>query len=1291
MDLQLGSTPPPLAILPHPPPFPLVVPLPPLHHIDEDEEVHLYNVDEVAAVHTLATMQDVPTHTRMVLPHRNLSTLDPRILRRLPITLDASVAPDQRVIRPLPQRARLLLPPRDRPPTPFPFLDEGILTQARQIQLAMVAAQGAGRGMSRIEEEPMEIEDEGEELLEEGEPQTRPQDIMPRPSPLSHLVPAPTNTESLDSTSPNSTMPRFDPTPEWTPDPVEELARTVVAGTLCAFLTKNELTSETGLENLGLSLGNPAATFPDPLFEAASELGEEFRDNLARLLPDTPTLPHFNHALQMVQLLVPQAQRSELYSRIVAGAVSNVEQLAREAQEQTGAGRIHSWIIFHDALRTAQVLLAERAEEQVEIALNATRVYRFWADKISNELDDAIQTQRLTHQLTHRLLDGEPSTPLDPSSAFSGDWNATVDRAFEREIARAEMSLAAMHLAEDLEDPTMNHSYEGFEDGGVTWDVDEGATQDLGEEGTDDGFGTTVPPSLTRVTRSPSPTTIDPLQVFYSSRPATPSFSFNDHVTDDEFDTSESSGGRISVAEKFFTGSDSFVSVTSHDLVIRDLIDESGELFAQGRLEEARELWYWATRCVVRSVHPPLADPLRSREGSPTGNSPPPPLDDDGHFWGWNLPTEAMGVVEELESSEPGDDSFFERALQTWGYESTPWDRSEVSLPLESIVHSRYLEDSDDSSTNQARELVAQQTAASPYPQFGASLRIPTNPPFDYRPYVATALVPPPPAVEYPAPSKGKERADDKRPWYRADAGYTVNNPTWTHFPSQQPTYDDAPLLPLTEYAKARAFQVAPLGPNKAVLDSGAPATFLYSLAPPAPPLSPSSNSTTDPFAPAFGQRRSFMHYITEMRTHVFPYEGDSSVGGQMNAEISRVIRELDMEHALAFTALCTALHHAYDRSGLGQLVDWSRMLGPNGQRTEYDWDRNYPPIVVDVERDELQESFFCMFLYFFLSTYQSDRATDGPHFDVHHEALYTRQSILAFLHRVLPFLCRQGADLLHGFYKWLEHCRYPTHRRRLLTHPLLQNHEMGLCEIVYSLLHENGYYKEAEEFEEFLRVRYTCEEVIRRFLEDGYLDFDLTAGDQGYWSRDLPGLICFDSPDSSDLADANDSLYSDVCESDVSSVSSLDWLYVTGGLEEDDSAGDLADGVPYDTAEEANVSTYDFLPSFLQRLSFSSPSLSNSRPASAPVGSRSAAHEDILRHREASPVVAPTPQYPLPTFLDIDTTVADAALYELDDGSFDSPSEDDDEVLADNEASDREATENAVLTRWPTLAQWIL
>ncbi|KAJ7059920.1 hypothetical protein C8F01DRAFT_1084358 [Mycena amicta] len=1235
MDLQLASTPPPLAILLHPPPFPLVIPLPPLHHIDEDEEVHLYNVDEVAAVHTLATMQDVPTHTRMVLPHRNLSTLDPHILRRLPITLDASVAPDQRVIRPLPQRARLLLPPRDRPPTPFPFLDEGILTQ------------GAGRGMSRIEEEPMEIEDEGEELLEEGEPQTRPQDIMPRPSPSSHLVPVPTNTESPDSTSPNSTMPRFDPTPEWTPDPVEELARTVVAG----------------LENLGLSLGNPAATFPDPLFEPASELGEEFRDNLARLLPDTPTLPHFNHALQMVQLLVPRAQRSELYSCIVAGAVSNVEQLAREAQEQTGAGRIHSWIIFHDALRAAQVLLAERAEEQVEIALNATRVYRFWADRISNELDDAIQTQRLTHQLTHQLLDGEPSTPLDPSSTFSGDWNATVDRAFEREIARAEMSLAAMHLAEDLEDPTMNHSYEGFEDGGVTWDVDEGATQDLGEEGTDDGFGMTVPPSLTRVTRSPSPTTIDPLQVFYSSKPATPSFSFDDHVT----------GGNTD--NKFDTSSDLFVSVTSHDLVIRDLIDESGELFAQGRLEEARELWYWAT----------------SREGSPTGNSSPPPLDDDGHFWGWNLPTEAMGVVEELESSEPGDDSFFEHALQTWGYESTPWDRSEVSLPLESIVHSRYLEDSDDSLTSQARELVAQQTAASPYPQFGTSLRIPTNPPFDYRPYVATALVPPPPAVEYPAPSKGKERADDKRPWYRTDAGYTVNNPTWTHFPSQQPTYNDAPSLPLTEYAKAGAFQVAPLGLNKAVLDSGAPATFLYSLAPPTPPPSPSSNSTTDPFAPAFGQRRSFMHYITEMRTRVFPYEGDSSVGGQMNAEISRVIRELDMEHALAFTALRTALHHVYDPSGLGQLVDFRRMLGPNGQRTEYDWDRNYPPIVVDVERDELQESFFCMFLYFFLSTYQSDRATDGPHFDVHHEALYTRQSILAFLHRVLLFLCRQGADLLHGFYKWLEHCRYPTRRRRLLTHPLLQNHEMGLCEIVYSLLHENGYYKEAEEFEEFLRVRYTCEEVIHRFLEDGYLDLDLKAGDQGYWSRDLPGLICNDSPDSPDLAGATEPLYSDVYESDVSDVSSLDWLYVTGGLEEIDSDNELADGSHYDR-DEAGVSTSDSLPSFLQRLSIPSPSLPDSRSASAPVRSQSATTSgDILRRSEARPVVAPVPRYPLPTFLEVDTTDADAELYGNDDGSFDSHPEDDNEALADNEADIREATETAALTRWPALAQWLL
>ncbi|KAJ7049883.1 hypothetical protein C8F01DRAFT_1348905 [Mycena amicta] len=1243
MDLQLASTPPPLAIIPHLPPFPLVVPLPPLHRIDEEEGETLYNANEVAVVHTLATMQSVnrtETHPSNALSVRCL------------------------------QRARLLPPPRDRPPTPYPFLDEGVLAQARQIQMAMVAAQNVGREMPRIEEDPMDIE--GEDVpgnlekcgqytkltqdAEEDQPQEElPRDTMPLPSLLFHPAPVPTSTDTPASTSPSSTDPRSDPTLEWAPDPVEDLARIVVAGMSDVNLAKTELTSTTGLENLGISLGNPTATLPEPLFEPVSELGEELRDNLAHLLPDTPALPPFNHALQMVQLLVPRAQLAELYSRTVAGVLPNVERLAREAQVQTGAGRIHGWVIFYDALRAAQALLAERAEEQVGIAYNATRVYRYWADRINEELDDAIQEQRLTHQLTHRRLDGEPSTPLDPSTAFSDDWNVTVDRAFEREIARAEMGLAAMHLAEELDDPTMNHSYEGFNDENPTWDTeDESVNGEYEEDG--GGLGTTAPRSLTRVTptRSPSPThTIDPLQVFYTSRPTTPSFSFDDHVaggdTDNEFD-----------------------SITSHDLVIRDLIDESGELFAQGRLEEARELWYWAV----------------SHEGSVASDSSPPPLDDGGIFWGWSSSTEATGVVdEELELSEPGDSSFLERLSQTspepaWGYEATPWEHPDASLSLDSFVHSRFFEEQDTLATTHAPEFVTQQAAVSSYPQFGTSLRVPIDPlTYDNRPYVAPVFVPPLPAVEYPTSVKGKERAaeypafpeskelvDDNRPWYRTDAGYTVNNPSWTHFPNQQPTLGDAPSLPLADYAKVGAFQVAPLDPKKMILDSGAPATFWLSLAPPAPPPSPSSNSSTDPLSSAFGQRQSFMEYISEMRTHVFPHEGGSSVGGRIYDELRRVVRDLDMQHALAFSPLRTALHHAYDHEGLGQLVDWKRLGGPNGQRVEYHWDRNHAPIVVDAEQNELQEVFFL----------------DLTDWQMAHILTYiTNRSILA-----KPSSHSSVESSLTSADKVPTCCTPSTNGSFIAATQPADAVSLRTPSFVTMRWGCNGYSREAEEFEEFLRVRYMCEEVIGRFLEDGYLDIDLKAGDQGYWSRDLPGLICYDSPVSSDGAEANDdtngSLYSDVCESNVSDVSSLDWLYVTGGFE-DDSDGDLAGEGCHDVDES-------FLPSFLQRLSLASSSLPNSRSASAPVGSRpTAVFDNVLRRQEAGPVVAPVPQYPPPAFLDIDTAAADAALYALDDRAFDSLSEDDDEALADNEASDREATENAALTRWPTLAQWLL
>ncbi|KAJ7053247.1 hypothetical protein C8F01DRAFT_1260912 [Mycena amicta] len=1145
-------------------------------------------------------MQSV-NRTETVLPHRSQSTVDPRILRRLPVTLDPSVAPEQRAIRPLPQRARLLPPPRDRPPTPYPFLDEGVLAQARQIQMAMVAAQNVGREMPRIEEDPMDIE--GEDVPEEDQPQEElPRDTMPLPSLLFHPAPVPTSTDTPASTSPSSTDPRSDPTLEWAPDPVEDLARIVVAG----------------LENLGISLGNPTATLPEPLFEPVSELGEELRDNLAHLLPDTPGPPTL----------------AELYSRTVAGVLPNVERLAREAQVQTGAGRIHGWVIFYDALRAAQALLAERTEEQVGIAYNATRVYRYWADRINEELDDAIQEQRLTHQLTHRRLDGEPSTPLDPSTAFSDDWNVTVDRAFEREIARAEMGLAAMHLAEELDDPTMNHSYEGFNDENPTWDTeDESVNGEYEEDG--GGLGTTAPRSLTRVTptRSPSPThTIDPLQVFYTSRPTTPSFSFDDHVaggdTDNEFDSS----------------SDSFVSVTSHDLVIRDLIDESGELFAQGRLEEARELWYWAV----------------SHEGSVASDSSPPPLDDGGIFWGWSSSTEATGVVdEELELSEPGDSSFLERLSQTspepaWGYEATPWEHPDASLSLDSFVHSRFFEEQDTLATTHAPEFVTQQAAVSSYPQFGTSLRVPIDPlTYDNRPYVAPVFVPPLPAVEYPTSVKGKERAaeypafpeskelvDDNRPWYRTDAGYTVNNPSWTHFPNQQPTLGDAPSLPLADYAKVGAFQVAPLDPKKMILDSGAPATFWLSLAPPAPPPSPSSNSSTDPLScePTFFRTKEAV-----------------ALGGGYTTSYDVSYGTLDMQHALAFSPLRTALHHAYDHEGLGQLVDWKRLGGPNGQRVEYHWDRNHAPIVVDAEQNELQEVFFLDLTDWQMAhilTYITNRsilAKPSSHSSV--------ESSLTSADKV-PTCCTPSTN--GSFIAATQ----PADAVSLRT-PSFVTMRWGCVRLFTRFFMRTGIRGRPRSLRNFFASA-TC--VKKSLAASLKMDTSISTskrGDQGYWSRDLPGLICYDSPvSSSDGAEANDdtngSLYSDVCESNVSDVSSLDWLYVTGGFE-DDSDGDLAvfptpDQLPLRLgADPLPYSTMFF---------------------------------DVKKRDRSSRLYPSTPP---PAFLDIDTAAADAALYALDDGAFDSLSEDDDEALADNEASDREATENAALTRWPTLAQWLL
>ncbi|KAJ7052155.1 hypothetical protein C8F01DRAFT_1090855 [Mycena amicta] len=1223
MDLGISTTP-PLLLNADPRPLQFIPyhPTRPLHRIVEGEEA-MYSANEVAAVHALATMSNAPSLPTSptstidrVLPHRNLTSIDPRLLRQLPITLDAD------------------LQPRERPPTPFPYPDEGTLAQARRIQLALVAAQYVVEEATVPEDDLMEdagVQPQGKHFLHENQtmvlnglkvidepsdipppPSTTPTPLLPLPSEPPTTADGPTATFGPETTHPSG------PVFESTLDPVDELARTVLSG----------------IVHLGLPLDSPPTAFPEPLIPPVSELGEEFSRQLDLLLPETPALLQMRRAFEVVRQLVPRARLTELHSRVIAGVLPIVEQRAQEAQRQVDPGLIHGWVILFDAMRRAHTLLAQQADGQVAVALTATRVYRFWVAQVSREIDEAVEAQRRTHHLT-QLLMGVPMPPFDLSSPSNTtqktfgeavndeEWGREVDRAFAREMARTESSFAAMLLADELEDPNMNHSFEGSDDEEylrrLAAGSEEGGRCDRSEIGDP----------------TPTPTLgIEPLS--YSPTPSAPSFSFDDHVTSDAEDGEITSGMGFS-ARSFAANTqalESFSSEDSYDAVVRELIAESRELFRQGRVDEGWEMWSLAVRTEAT---------CRPRLKTYLGDGIPRHKTRNGSHTERSLET-TMNIGTTQRPSPPG-----------------PENDSVAPLPLESIIHPQYLVDSGISASTSIHDSGYSRLA----PPVASQLQFGTTSRLDIHAHIVS-IPPLSPAVMTGTFAAGSSSID-QRPWYRATRVYLDNNLVWTHFPNRHPTYMEAPSLPLTEYAKAGAFKVAPLSIERRASSS----TATSSVATPSPPSPTPTDSSTPSLQLSDLQPLPFTHFLAEMKNQFFPSEGEDSVGGRMIRELERVQFEEDAHRVLVFLALHKAFHHAYDRQGLGQLLDRNCMHDPDGLRVEYDWDSNHAPIIVDADRTVRDGVYFCKFgrgLFF----RDAELPADGPHFDIYHESLYARQAVLAFLRRVLPFLVRQGADVLHAFYKWLQHCHYPTRRRRLHVHPFLHKHEVGLCEVVYSLLHENGYYREAEEFEHFLRVRYMCEEVLVRFLSDGYLDLDIKNDEQGYWTRDLPGLIECESPGGS----ANGS--SDPSESDVSDTSSLGWLYLAG---EPMGNGDGQEG---STLEASNSGANHSASLRQYSPSLPNPTLPLSRSASAPAAASVPPRQGVRQ------VVAPTPQYPLPDFLNVDTSAADTELYSQDNGFFDGSSEDE-EMLADNEARDREVIEVAARGRWPALAQWFL
>ncbi|KAJ7060166.1 hypothetical protein C8F01DRAFT_1084561 [Mycena amicta] len=1065
----------------------------------------------------LSTITDVRAQfstNQLLYPRNSSPSNDPD----LPVGL--------RRIRPLPRRARLAQDP-NRPPTPYPHLDGVIVEAIQRLQAATIEGVSASPPANLMPQPLNEPEDVLMEQLEDA-----PVGISPTPiaSPSSS-----TQVPTLASLTEVSMLPgsiAFQPT-----------RMILEPSTPTTAFVSQQIVQE--LQQVGLPEFRPPGTQPLPLYLPIPEFGSTIIEFLRQYLRGATVLDELVRAADEVQRLVPIAQRSETHARVLAGVLPILQLRAREAQSPLGPELVHGWVIFHNAVREAQEVLDERARERLDAACEATAVYQDRMKRVNDEIDARGGLEVEAHQLVRAMMESPTpfssrcSTPPTPSSPDMPDFSMLRLGLDDATMDLAQLEMAAMHLGEERSGPAASSVDEGDE-GGMTAER-ESMVSSWEEHVHEASFWGVPSPSaslwgvLSPTPSATSSSNILGVQPWHTIDVQTPSSSYS--VVDEE----PAGAASLFSGEPYERGFDSAnkgnlvsSSEDSQDEQVQQYLQQARDLGHEGRYDEAQEYWWAALKCVARHVVPASDEltysgtdsdddlsPLNfgSALSSPT-HEPAASLGIDSGHWPQGLSISPVSIPVVWSDVIVGED--------------------EAGLDLESLIHSRLIE----AATTTLRD-----------EEEADNVRVPLR---NHPLHVATTFVPPLPAAVF----EGKQ---DPRPWYRVDPPYLDNNPVWESY-HNQPTYDDLPTLKMSDYAKAGAFERAPLHQGLRKLSRSASAPLSTAITPPS-----SSPPTPDPASPPDSPTMTpqpFTWLIADLRRHLFPYEGES-VGGRMFDEFAEITRALDVEHALAFSWLHKAVHLAYDQRGMGQLVDYERMQEPDGQRVEFDWDVFEKPIVVDAERDELKEHFFCEYLQFFRAAAETQGISDGNHFDLLQVAYDLRQSLLSTVRLALPFLGRQGADLTHAFYKWLQAHRYATRRRFFWVFPLLHRHEMGLCETLYSLLVDHGYSREADELWRVLRVRYVCEDVLGRFLRDGFLDIPRQHGDAEYWTRDLPGLVYGDqlltlsgdeeqssdeqveTPDSISSSDASFSYFTGVNYQDVEYRYSSDEESIVDGADE--------------------------------------------------------------------------------------------------------------------------------------------
>ncbi|KAJ7072753.1 hypothetical protein C8F01DRAFT_1243780 [Mycena amicta] len=865
-----------------------VPPIPP----DSINDTTVFNRAEVTAVQVLASMRErsLAHHTGRPTVLRQFSTNQLQPPRESSPSNDPYLPVEMRRMRPLPRRARLLLEP-NRPPTPYPHLDGVIVEAVRRLQVAVIN----GLPASPLGHEMLLLGDELEDSVmhPDDEPVGTTQNAPATFHSLSTLAQASVRSAEETTTYPESIA--YQPVP------------TLGALNLPSTASVSQQAVQ-GLQQVGLPAFCPPATQSLPLFRPIPEFDPTILAFLGHYLQGAPVLTGLTRAVDEVRRLVPPAQQAETHARVLAGVLPALERRASQAQSQLAPDLVHGWVIFYEAVREAQGVLDERAQEQIEEACRATAEYQAWMTRVNEEIDARGKEEMEAYQLTHVMMDTPSATasvgyttPLNDFGTHSSwdemdeEYDALDLELLDATMEAAQLSMAAMRIVDEEDGSgkaqTKNEDGNGLtaerESEVETWEVHV-------HEASYWGF---FPPSASA---SPPPDTPS----------VSPQFTMGVHPFSSTY----------SLLRDEVSSPDRAISVSSSDSSDDELVPQylqvARDLGHEGRYDEAREYW-WAALNGTDSEDDLSPLDFTSAVSSPT-YEPIAPLETEN--WSWTFGS--------LHSSTTIPEAF----------SAASDENEEEPLGLESLIHSQFIEEASTISPNDPSSRVEADMERS---------RVASITP-EYRAQIATALIPPMPAAVF----EGKQ---DPRPWYRLEPSYLDNNPMVEPY-HNRPVYDDLPKLKLSDYAEAGAFKSAPLhlGLRKSSRSASVPLSTATT-----PPVSPSPS--LEPIPPSGSPTMSpqpFTQHIAELRRHIFPYEGDS-VGGRMFDELAGMTRALDVEQALAFSWLHKAAHLAYDPHGLGQLVDYERMREPNGQRVEFDWDIFEKPIVVDAERDELKEHFF--------------------------------------------------------------------------------------------------------------------------------------------------------------------------------------------------------------------------------------------------------------------------------------------------------------------------------------------